>query len=253
MHTVRNEQNKPLMSIKPPIAQQMPLPIQLRASSVFASYCAGQNQQALNVLQDLHSSGPNPVVFLFGSGAVGKTHLLQATCVSVAQQKKQVGYFPLRELHQYGTELLQGAEQMDLVCLDDVGVVLHVKDWCLALFNLYRQLEERGAKMLLADEQSPAVLKIALPDLASRILAGTVLRVQSLDEGGQTEALCMHAKLRGLILSEEVLSYLLRRLPRDMHTLCDFIDHLDLASLASQRKLTIPFVKEVLLQTGYAV
>jgi len=159
----------------------------------------------------------------------------------------------LRELHRYGPELLQGSERMDLVCLDDVGVVLHMKEWCLALFNLYRQLEERGAKLLLADECSPTTLKIDLPDLASRILAGSLLRLHSLDDAGQTEALHMHANLRGLILPEEVLGYVLRRLPRDMHTLCSFIDQLDLASLASQRKLTIPFVKEVLLQTGYTV
>ena len=241
------------MSIKQPIAQQLPLPIQLRASSVFASYCVGPNQQAVNVLQSARHSGSSPVVFLYGASAVGKTHLLQATCVSEAAQKKQVGYFPLGDLHRYGPELLQGSEQLDLVCLDDMGAVLHLKEWCLALFNLYRQLEERSAKLLLADEQSPASLKIALPDLASRILAGTLLRLQPLDESGQIEALQLHARLKGLVLSEEVLTYLLRRLPRDMHTLCRFIDQLDLASLASQRKLTIPFVKEILVQTGYSV
>ncbi len=237
-----NRQNKP---------QQLALPIQLRASSVFASYCTGENQHALSLLQDLHRSGPSPVVFIYGVSGVGKTHLLQAACVSMTGQGKHSGYFPLRELHAYGPELLQGTERMDLVCIDDVGLVLNQKDWCLGLFNLYRQLEERGGKLLLADECSPAMLKMALPDLASRILAGTALRLKPLDEPEQIEALQMHASLRGLILTEEIVSYILRRLPRDMHSLCAFIDQLDLASLASQRKLTIPFVKQVLAQTGY--
>jgi DnaA family protein len=56
----------------------------------------------------------------------------------------------------------------------------------------------------------------------------------------------MHAEQRGLELSDEVANFLLRRLPRDMHTLCSFLDELDIASLTAQRKLTVPFVRGVL-------
>lgn len=226
--------------------QQIPLPIQLRASSVFASYCMGANHEVLSALQSLHNTGPSPVVFLYGASGVGKTHLLQAACVRASEQQQQASYLPLRELQRYGPELLQGAERMDLVCLDDVSEVVQQPLWNRALFNLHLDLEERGGKLLLADEQTPAALPIALPDLASRILAGTVLRVQPLDDAAQIEALQLHAGQRGLILPEDVVSYLLRRLPRDMHTLCGFLDELDLASLTAQRKLTVPFVKQVL-------
>jgi DnaA family protein len=186
------------------------------------------------------------VVFLYGASGVGKTHLLQALCVRASEQQQAASYLPLRELHGYGPELLQGTEQMALVCLDDVSAVLQQPLWNRALFNLHRDLEERGGKLLLADEQAPAALPIILPDLASRILAGTVLRLQPLDDAAQIEALQLHALQRGLILPDDVVSYLLRRLPRDMHTLCGFLDELDLASLTAQRKLTVPFVRQVL-------
>ena len=114
-------------------------------------------------------------------------------------------------------------------------------------------MEERGGKLLLADAQAPVALTIALPDLASRILAGTILRLQPLDDLAQTEALQLHARLRGLILPDDVLNYILRRLPRDMHTLCGFLDDMDIASLSSQRKLTVSFVKQVLLEATIAV
>jgi DnaA family protein len=52
--------------------------------------------------------------------------------------------------------------------------------------------------------------------------------------------------LRGFELPDETAQYLLRRLPRDMATLCRFLDELDEASLAAQRRLTVPFVKEVM-------
>jgi DnaA family protein len=232
------------------VLQQIPLPIQLRASSVFASYCAGTNQEALNTLQNLFLTDPSPVVFLYGASGTGKTHLLQATCVRASETQQQVSYLPLRELHHYGPELLQGAERMDLVCLDDVDEVLHQPGWARALFNLHRDLEEFGGKLLIAAEGTPAALTIALPDLASRLLAGTLLRLQPLDDRAQIEAMQLHASQRGLILPDDVVTYLLRRLSRDMHTLCGFLDELDLASLTAQRRLTVPFVKQVLARQG---
>ncbi len=226
--------------------QQMPLPMRLRASSVLSSYCADANHEAVALLSNLSRTGPSPVVFLYGPQGVGKTHLLQALCAHAGEQQRSALYLPLRELHRHGPELLQGTEHLQLVCLDDVGVILRDAAWNRALFNLHRDLEERGVKLLLADEQSPTALAIQLPDLASRILAGTLLRLQPLGDAAQIEALQLHAHQRGLTLPDDVVSYLLRRLPRDMHSLCGFLDELDVASLTAQRKLTVPFVKQVL-------
>ena len=239
------------MSEQPPLPQQIPLPIQLRTSSVFASYYTGENKEVCSVLQNLRSLASTPLVFIQGVSGVGKTHLLQAACVRTSSQGDHAGYFPLQQLQEYGPVILHGTEQMNLVCLDDVGSVLHQKEWCNALFNLYRHFEESGGKLVLADQLSPSTLTVSLPDLASRILGGTVMRLHPLQENSQFEALQLQARSRGLVLSEEVLTYMMRRLPRDMHTLCSFLDRLDLASLASQRKLTVPFVKSMLLQAGY--
>jgi DnaA family protein len=38
----------------------------------------------------------------------------------------------------------------------------------------------------------------------------------------------------------------LNRLQRDMSTLCATVDALDAASLAAQRKVTVPFVKSII-------
>jgi DnaA family protein len=212
---------------------------------VFSSYHAGPNTAVIAALSDLSNVGPSPALFLYGASGTGKTHLLQALCVQASQQKPAT-YLPLRELHGLGPDLLSGAEYMSVVCLDDVGVITQQLEWNRALFNLHRELEERGGKLVLADEQPPASIDWALRDLSSRVLAGTILRLQPLSEPEQVIALRMHAEQRGLELSDEVASFLLRRLPRDMHSLCKFLDELDIASLTAQRKLTVPFVKQVL-------
>jgi DnaA family protein len=229
------------------LPQQLPLPIRLRASSVFASYHPGPNADTVAILGNVQAT-TSPVVFVYGVAGVGKTHLLQALCAQAGEQRRVATYLPLRELAGYGPELLAGAEQMSIVCLDDVGAVLAQPDWNRALFNLYRELDERGGKLVLADEQSPAAIKFALRDLSSRVLAGMVLRVQPLTEQDQIAALRLHAQQRGLELPDDVANFLLRRLPRDMRSLCDVLDDLDLASLTAQRRLTVPFVSQILAQ-----
>ncbi len=229
-----------------PLSQQMPLPIRLRPSSVFGSYHAGPNAAVVSVLNDLQLAGPSPVLFLYGAAGVGKTHLLQALCARAGEHQQAATYLPLRDVHSYGPELLAGAEQLSLVCLDDVAEVCKRPDWNRALFNLHRELEERGGKLVLADEQSPQSIAYVLRDLSSRVLAGTLLRLQTLSELDQIAALRLHAVQRGLELPDDVANYLLRRLPRNMNALCGFLDELDIASLTAQRRLTVPFVRQVL-------
>lgn len=226
--------------------RQLPLAVRLRAGSVFASYLPGANRVALTLLQDLMRSVATPAIFLYGVVGVGKTHLLQALCAQAGEQRRSASYVPLRELQSYGPDVLAGLENNSLLCIDDVGCVAQQPEWNRALFNAYRDLEEQGGKLILADEQPPAALPFALRDLSSRVLAGTVLRLQPLNEDERLAALRLHAVQRGLELPDDTAGYLLKRLPRDMATLCGFLDELDIESLAAQRKLTVPFVKAVL-------
>lgn len=230
--------------------QQLPLSIRLRASSVFASYWAGPNAAAVRMLDEMHQASPHPVIYLYGPAGVGKTHLLQAACVRAGERAIAARYLPLRELRFQGPDTLAGCEDLDLLCLDDFGAVAGDANWERAVFNLYREMEERGGKLAIADESPPLALHFHLRDLASRVLAGAVLRLQLLDEVQQVAALRLRAERRGLELPDDTAGYLLRRMPRDMHSLCAFIDELDEASLVAQRRLTVPFVREVLANKG---
>jgi DnaA family protein len=86
----------------------------------------------------------------------------------------------------------------------------------------------------------------ALPDLASRCAAGAVFQLRMLEECEQQAALQLRAKLRGFELPDETLQWLQRRFPRDMGSLYELLDTLDEAALVAQRRLTIPFIREVL-------
>ncbi len=93
---------------------------------------------------------------------------------------------------------------------------------------------------------APAALNLGLPDLVSRLGWGPVFQLQPLDDEGKRAALQLRARQRGMELPDEVAVYLLRRSPRDMDSLFELLQRLDVASLAAQRRLTIPFVRALI-------
>jgi DnaA family protein len=154
---------------------------------------------------------------------------------------------PLRDLVGYAPdELFTGLEMVDLVCLDCLPTIAGRRDWELAIFNLYNLLRDQGKRLLVAAEHSPRELGLSLEDLRSRLQWGLTYQVHSLSDEDKQQALQMRARARGLELGDEVAQYIIQRLPRDTNELFWQLARLDHASLAEQRKLTIPFVKKVL-------
>lgn len=224
---------------------QLALGLKLRDSSVFASYFAGRNQATVDALRAAKIGAPPTCLFLHGPSGCGKTHLLQALCADVSQQGCSVAYLPLADVLPLGPELLSGCEEIACVCVDDIEVIAAQPAWEQALFRLHQQLDERQGRLVVASSRPPAASGIELADLRSRLGGGLVLSLQPLDESGQIAALQLRAQIRGFDLPLDTAQYLLRRLPRDMASLCAFLDELDEASLAAQRRLTVPFVREI--------
>jgi DnaA family protein len=100
--------------------------------------------------------------------------------------------------------------------------------------------------MVFSADRGPAALALALPDLRSRLSWGLTLVVQGLDDNGRLELLHALAARRALKMPEEVARYLLDRSPRHTRDLIAIVERLDRASLAEQRRLTVPFVRDSL-------
>lgn len=227
---------------------QIPLGIGLRDSSVFASFWPGRNRPVVDALLGLTPHQPPTCVWLHGASGFGKTHLLQALCARAGERGESAAYLPLAEARAMGCDVISGMGELALVCLDDAEAVLGDSDWERALFRLHQELDEQRGRLVVSANKPPAALPIKLRDLASRLNGGLVLTLQPLDDIEQVEVLKLRAQLRGFDLPEDAAQFLIRRLPRDMTKLCGFLDRLDRASLIAQRRLTVPFVKQVLAE-----
>ncbi len=223
--------------------QQLPLRVRLRDTARFASFVPGRNSEVVELLGSAAPGAPR-VLWLWGRAGTGKTHLLQAACAAAGERGGSTTYLDLAGGAEPGW--LEGCESLDLVCLDGIDAAVEDAGWCAAIFRLYTLMQDMSGRLCVASTQPPASLRFELADLRSRLLAGSVHQLHELDETGQVEALQRRAGQRGLELSEEAAAYLVHRLPRDMRSLCAVLDRLDEASLAAQRRLTVPFLKGVL-------
>ena len=225
--------------------QQLPLGVRLPDRAVFASFLPARNAQAVDHLRQVADAQLAGTTWLCGSQGAGKTHLLQAVCAQ-ANTRMSAAYVPLRELGKLGVGVLDGLRQLECLCLDDLDEVAGQLEWERELFGLWREIEDSGGRLVTAAQSPPALLQWALPDMGSRFSASAVFQLRVLDEAEQQAALQLRARLRGFELPEETSRWLQRRYPRDMKRLYELLDTLDEAALVAQRRLTVPFIREVL-------
>lgn len=220
----------------------MALPLQLQDHAVFESFLQDGNETLVAFLVDtvdtLRGGG-----WIWGAPATGKTHLLQACC---CRAQGSAVYLPLEQLHDAGPGILEGMAEQSLICIDDIDRVAGNPAWEAALFGLYNHVLELGGAIIVAARAPVRECNFKLADLESRLSQLPVFRVEPLDEEGRLRALQLRAGHRGLTLPEETARYLLARSRRDMASLYNLLDRLDRLALEAQRKLTIPFVREVI-------
>jgi DnaA family protein len=225
------------------VAHQIPLRLALRDGASFAGFVTGLNGPALHALTDTQEK----FVYLWGAAGSGKSHLLQAICRAASLQSASVPtYLAMGELAGTDPGVLEGLEAMSPVCVDEVDAIAGQSGWEHALFHLYNRVREAGGRLVVAGRTAPTQLKITLPDLTSRLSWGPVFQLQVLDDSGKREALQRRARSRGMDLQDEVVAYLLRHCARDTHSLFALLERLDRESLVAKRRLTIPFVRELL-------
>ncbi|MEX2131140.1 MAG: DnaA regulatory inactivator Hda [Pseudohongiellaceae bacterium] len=226
--------------------RQLLLGITLDNDATFANYYAAENHQLLEYLHNFVSASEPHLIFLWGSKASGKTHLLQAACHQAASLRLDSIYLPLAERSQLAPQIFEGLESLQLVCLDDLQGVAGDKDWEMALFRLINQTRETGTVIVMSADRPVLQLDVNLPDLYSRLQSSTVFSVQNLDDDGKLALLTLRARRLGIELEPQVARFILLRAGRSLYDLLAVLGQLDTHSLVEKRPITIPLVKTVM-------
>lgn len=228
---------------------QLSLGVSLRDDATFSNFYAADNhnRQILAAMDAMSANAGEASLVVWGSRGAGLTHLLQACSHAASERGISVQYLPLGDLVGYAPrDICDGLETLQLVCLDGIDEICGNRQWEQALFHLFNNLRDAGHRLVMASHTSPPAIPMLLPDLKSRVLGSVVYHLRALNDDDKKIALQRRAKARGLELTDEVAHFILARASRDTNELFLLLNLLDEESLQQQRKLTIPFVKEVM-------
>lgn len=226
--------------------KQQPLQFEFRSNQTFNYFFAGDNQDIVSHLQNSVAGQGELQIFLYGEAGLGKTHLLQACCHYAQLLNRSSFYLDLANPNLPDADILTGLDSLDLVCLDNVEAIAGKNDWELAFFHFFNQHRDSGHTLIISAACLPNEIPVKLPDLKTRLNWGLSLKIRPLEDNQRISALNIKAHLMGFDISPQVGLFLLTHYGRDFSALCLLLEKLDKASLATKRKLSIPFLKEVL-------
>lgn len=229
-------------------SQQLPLALRWPRRQRFEHFHAAGNAAAVEALRAASASAAAPWVFMAGPLGSGRTHLLIAACQAAIDAGRSAQYLPLAGLRGPRAEAIRGMAGSDVLAIDDLDSVAGEADAEHALFDTFNRYRAEGCTLLFAASTAPSSVGIALPDLRSRLGSLTQVLLKPMDDAERRHVLREHAKGRSIELDDTVLDWLFAHHARDLGALLDLLDTLDRATLAAQRRVTVPFLRNLLKQ-----
>jgi DnaA family protein len=201
------------------MTDQLILDLSIQLERTFDNFVVGENAQVLAALRAAARGLSRDSVYVWGEPGSGRSHLLEAT-VSTARAA--------------------GREDA-IVAIDDVQRLDAAGQ--VQAFDAFNAARARGGVFIAAGNAAPPELPVR-EDLRTRLGAGLIFELVPLRDEEKREALREHARARGMVLGDDILAYLLTRLPRNLGRQIAVLDALDRYSLAHKRAVTLPLVRE---------
>ncbi|MCB1584260.1 MAG: hypothetical protein KDI92_14465 [Xanthomonadales bacterium] len=221
---------------------QVPLPFNNKVTCRLVDFIgSGKVVDALSHYQTL----PH-LTYLWGAPFAGKTFLLSALydALLVAGEKVMV----VDALNVLDPDLMDYLLcSHDYLLVEDVEQLSGNKSNETALFNLYNACQSSQTKLLLTASCSQRDEQWRLPDLKSRLNSGLILSLEVLK--GADALLCIRQlfERNGMPLEETVVNYLNTTQNSSLTNLYPLFMQLSMDTLKFKRKVTIPMVKQALV------
>ena len=245
----------------PSLPKQFALDIGHSPKASLENFLPGKDLALISALQNIEHSwkssdcrdASNPLnqrwIYWWGPEGSGRTHLLDA----IANAAVYAGIEKISLTPAEPASWVRLEENMSAMAQSKTPTVITVDDvdqlderLVGSLFRILNTVQaSKAIYIFMAGEAAPANLKLR-EDVRTRLGWGLVFQTQLLDDDEKIQALGEAAKARGLVLSPDVLPWLLSRFYRDMPSLMALIDALDAYSLETKRAVTLPLVRELL-------
>ena len=207
-------------------------------------FISKNNNKAIQILKNiLERSSNGAQIFIDDLGSNGKSYLLQAICNDFSNSNNSTIYVPMQEAINLEPSILEGINDLNLICLDDIDLINNQRDWELALFNLINECYEKDCFLLL----SGSIDKLeVIPDLISRIKKMEILRLKAIDDDELFRATQAISKNLNIEISDKNMNYLINNSRRDIKTVFRTLSQLEIESLERKKSIGLNLIKEVI-------
>ena len=185
-------------------------------------------------------------IFLYGLKKTGKTYLLQSLCNHYFSEGKTSLLIPLKEAKDLGSQITESLENLDLICIDDVDLIVGDNLWEVSIFNLINNCLLTNCRLVFCSSLNPSSINFDLKDLTSRIKKINHIEIFPVKATNLSKAIKFIANSRSINLDKREIDYLITYSERSIANLINIIEKLDDLSMELKRKITIPLIKEVI-------
>ena len=186
-------------------------------------------------------------LFIFGQKNLGKTHLLLSIGNHVAEKGAKALYiqgtdFSNKVITSTQTQLMD----VDYFLLDDIEQLTSSKLAQEKLYLIYNTIIEKGGKVAFTSRSSPEKIENQESYLTSRFQSGMLTEIKPIDDDTTAKIIKKLALDINLILPENIIHFLLSRIPRDFSSIKDSVSALNRESYLQKKKVTLSLVKKTL-------
>jgi chromosomal replication initiation ATPase DnaA len=204
-----------------------------------AFFVSPANELAV-ALVELWPDWPGPALALIGPEGAGKTHLAH-----VWATRSGAEVVPAEALAGLDPGAVPEGAAVALEDLDRLPAASRDRAEAAA-FHLYNRLAAGGGALLVSGRGAPGAWGIRLPDLASRIGAAPVAKLDPPDDRLLAAILVKLFADRGVAVGPDLIGYLVLRMERSFQGAQALVAKLDARGLARRRRLNVRLAAEVL-------
>ena len=184
------------------------------------------NELAFTAAYRLIEDGPDPAeinpLFIHGGCGLGKTHLLQGICRRMLQTRPQAKVLYTTG-EQFTNDFLSAMRvnkvegfrrrirRLDLLAVDDVHFLANKQATQQEFLHSFDAIELGGARVVLASDCHPKLIKQFSDALVSRCVRGMVVHVQPPDRQTRVKIISALAQRRGMELMDNAVDELAQR------------------------------------------
>jgi len=226
----------------------------------FSNYIVGPDNRLAHAAAIAVAKKPgaayNPL-FVHSAVGLGKTHLLQAICQQALRDdsSRRIYFTSCDDFMTRFMEAVQNGQMssfrhlfrsVDILLIDDIHDLADRERAQEEFFHTFNSLYQAGKQIILSSDASPHEIPHLEERLTSRFTSGLVVRIDRPCFETRIEILRSKARLRGIVVPDDVLSYIAAKIDSNIRELEGAMTRLQSLCVVLEADITMELAKQAI-------